>query len=119
MPEIARATPAAISDLTGTWALDPRRTTIQFQTKAMWVLNVNGTLRGTEGSGAVDGNGQVTGRLVVDANSIDTKNKRRGKTPVTTMSGTRPAGKRSPPPSTGDRSAAAPTTCGTRRCRCG
>ena len=69
MPEIARATPGAISDLTGTWALDPRRTTIQFQTKAMWVLNVNGTLRATEGSGAVDGNGQVTGRLVVDANS--------------------------------------------------
>jgi polyisoprenoid-binding protein YceI len=49
MPEIARATPAAISDLTGTWALDPRRTTIQFQTKAMWVLNVNDTLRATEG----------------------------------------------------------------------
>jgi polyisoprenoid-binding protein YceI len=119
MPEIARATPAAISDLTGTWALDPRRTTIQFQTKAMWVLNVNGTLRATEGSGAVDGNGQVTGRLVVDANSIDTKNKRRGRTPVTTRSGTRPGGKRSPTPSTGHRSAAARMTCGTQRCRCG
>ena len=51
MPEIARATPQAISDLTGTWTLDPRRTMIQFQTKAMWVLNVNGTLRATEGSG--------------------------------------------------------------------
>ena len=99
MPEIARATPAAISDLTGTWALDPRRTTIQFQTKAMWVLNVNGTLRATEGSGAVDGNGQVTGRLVVDANSIGTKNKRRGRTPVTTRSGDQaatPAQYRSP-----------------------
>ena len=33
--------------------------------------------------------------------------------------GPRPAGRRSPPPSTGRRSAAAPTTCGTRRCRCG
>jgi polyisoprenoid-binding protein YceI len=33
--EIARATPQAISDLTGTWTLDPRRTMIQFQTKAM------------------------------------------------------------------------------------
>ena len=29
---------------------------IQFQTKAMRVLNVNGTLRATEGSGALDGN---------------------------------------------------------------
>jgi hypothetical protein len=36
-----------------------------------------------------------------------------------TRPGTRPAGKRSPPPSTGHRSAAAPRTCGTRRCRCG
>ena len=55
-PEIARATPQAVSDLTGTCTLDPRRTMIQFQTKAMWVLNVNGTPRATDGSGAVDGN---------------------------------------------------------------
>jgi len=41
------------------------------------------------------------------------------RTPATTRSGTRPAGKHSPPLSTGHRSAAAPTTCGTRRCRCG
>ena len=33
--------------------------------------------------------------------------------------GPRPARRPSPPPSTGRRSAAAPTTCGTRRCRCG
>ena len=39
--------------------------------------------------------------------------------PITTRSGTRPAGKRSLPPSTGRRSAGAPMTCGTRRCRCG
>jgi polyisoprenoid-binding protein YceI len=75
MPEISPAVPHDIWDLTGTWALDPRRTTVQFQTKHMWVLNVSGTLRATEGSGAVDGDGQVTGRLVVDAGSIDTKNK--------------------------------------------
>ncbi len=74
MPESA---PQAISDLTGSWALDPNRTTVQFKTKAMWILTVNGTLRVTEGSGTVDVNGRVTGRLVVDANSIDTKNKRR------------------------------------------
>jgi hypothetical protein len=36
-----------------------------------------------------------------------------------TRSGTKPARPRSPPPSTGHRSAAAPTTCGTLRCRCG
>src|ERR1700685_646928 len=77
MPEIASATPQAISDLSGTWTLDPHRSTVQFQTKAMWIQTVKGTLRVTEGSGTVEGDGRVSGRLVVDANSIDTKNKRR------------------------------------------
>ncbi|MGC9963699.1 MAG: YceI family protein, partial [Acidimicrobiales bacterium] len=52
---------------------------IQFQTKALWIATVNGTLRVSEGSGTVDGAGRVTGRLVVDAKTIDTKNKRRDK----------------------------------------
>jgi polyisoprenoid-binding protein YceI len=77
MTEIARAEPQALSDMTGAWTLDPRRTTIQFQTKSMWVLKVNGTLRATEGDGAVDDNGQVTGRIVVDTKSIATKSKTR------------------------------------------
>ena len=38
---------------------------------------------------------------------------------ATARSGTRPAGERSPPPSTGHRWAAARVTCGTQRCRCG
>ncbi len=77
MPETAGATPQAISDLIGAWTLDPRRSTVQFRTKAMWILTVNGTFRVTEGTGTVDGDGRVTGRLVLDASSIDTKNKRR------------------------------------------
>ena len=77
MPEIASATPRAVSDLTGTWTLDPHRTTIQFQTRSMWIFKVDGTLRVTEGSGTVDGGGRVNGHLVIDSNSIDTKNKRR------------------------------------------
>jgi polyisoprenoid-binding protein YceI len=77
MPEIASATPQVISDLSGTWTLDPHRSAVQFQTKAMWIQTVKGTLLVTEGSGTVDGDGQVSGHLVVDANTIDTKNKRR------------------------------------------
>jgi polyisoprenoid-binding protein YceI len=77
MPESTGATPQAISDLSGNWTLDPSRTTMQFQTKAMWVLPVNGTFRVSEGSGTVDSEGRVSGRLVVDASSIDTKNKKR------------------------------------------
>jgi len=79
MPEVTRGTPQAISDLTGSWTLDPRRTTIAFQTKAMWILTVDGTLRATEGDATVDGDARVAGRLVIDTKSIDTKNKRRDK----------------------------------------
>jgi polyisoprenoid-binding protein YceI len=75
MPELS--TPRAISDLTGSWSLDPQRTTVHFTTKALWIMTVNGTLRATDGVGTVDADGTVTGRMVIDANSIDTKNKRR------------------------------------------
>lgn len=74
MTHTAGAAPAATENLTGTWRLDPGRTTIGFRTKALWVLNVTGTLRAAEGSAAADPSGQVTGRLVIDASSIDTKN---------------------------------------------
>lgn len=77
MPEMASATPRAISDLRGTWSLDPQRTTIHFTTKALWITTVNGTLRATDGSGIVDADGRVTGRIAIDAGSIDTKNKKR------------------------------------------
>ncbi len=77
MPENANASPQAVSDLTGSWNLDPQRTTIQFTTKALWITTVNGTLRATEGTGTVAADGSVNGRIVVDANSIDTKNKKR------------------------------------------
>ena len=77
MTENTRVEPEALPDVTGAWTLDPRRTTIRFQTKSMWIRTVNGTMHASEGGGAVDGNGHVAGRLVIDATSIDTKNKRR------------------------------------------
>ncbi len=77
MTEMASATPNAISDLTGYWTLDPQRTTIRFTTKALWITTVNGTLRATEGTGTVDADGRVTGRVAIDAGSIDTKNEKR------------------------------------------
>jgi polyisoprenoid-binding protein YceI len=77
MPDRASAVPQAISDLTGSWNLDPHRTTVQFTTKALWITTVNGRLRATDGTGTVDADGNVTGRIAIDASSIDTKNKRR------------------------------------------
>ena len=67
----------ALDALIGSWTLDPSRTTVTFTTKAMWVLPVHATAKVTEGSGIVGDDGSVTGTLVVDAGSIDTKNKKR------------------------------------------
>ncbi len=65
-------------DATGTWSLDPTATTVQLHTKALWGLaKVTGTLKVVEGSGTVGADGQVAGRLVLDAGSIDTRNHRR------------------------------------------
>ena len=66
-----------LSTFTGTWTLDPSRTSIQFHTKAMWFLPVVGTAKAVEGSGSVAPDGTVSGSLVIDASSIDTKNKKR------------------------------------------
>src|ERR1700693_1442394 len=64
----------------GTWHLDPNRTTIEFHTKAVWGLaKVKGTFSAVSGSGVVGDRGTISGELVVDANSIDTRNKRRDK----------------------------------------
>ena len=70
-------TTADLSTFTGSWVLDPSRTSIAFHTKAMWVLPVKGTAKATEGRGAVGADGTLTGRLVVDVASISTKVKKR------------------------------------------
>jgi polyisoprenoid-binding protein YceI len=76
---MATSEPAAaeLSALVGRWALDPERTTIEFHTKAMWVFPAKGTARALEGGGNVGADGSFSGTLVVDAASINTKNKKR------------------------------------------
>jgi polyisoprenoid-binding protein YceI len=61
----------------GSWTLDPSQTSIEFHTKAMWVLNVKGTFKAIEGSGSVGADGRVSGSIVFDAASVDTKKKKR------------------------------------------
>jgi polyisoprenoid-binding protein YceI len=62
----------------GTWRLDATATTIELRTKAMWGLaKVKGTFKALEGSGIVGEDGSLSGALVIDAKSIDTKNKKR------------------------------------------
>jgi polyisoprenoid-binding protein YceI len=66
-----------LRDFTGKWVLDPDRTSIVFHTKAMWVFPAKGTAKAIEGVGTVDPDGGLSGTLVIDAASIDTKNKKR------------------------------------------
>ncbi len=63
--------------LTGSWTVDPEKSSITFTTRAMWVVKVTGTLRATEGTGTVDTDGNVRGTLVFDAATVDTKNTKR------------------------------------------
>ncbi len=68
---------ADLSAFTGDWTLDQKRSSVTFQTKAMWVLKVKGEFQAVEGRGHVGEGGTLDGTLVVDVASIDTKNKKR------------------------------------------
>jgi polyisoprenoid-binding protein YceI len=69
---------AVLANVVGTWQLDPKATTIEFHTKAMWGLaKVKGTFSAVRGSGQVGDQGAVSGELVMDAKSVDTHNKKR------------------------------------------
>ena len=67
----------SLSGFTGTWALDPAKTTVDFRTKAMWVLPVKGTAKALSGEAQISPDGGVKGTLVIDAASFDTKNRKR------------------------------------------
>lgn len=74
------STDATISDLSrwsGTWALDPQRTTVSLRTKAMWILPVRATANALSGDAQISTNGAVQGTLTLDAASFTTKNKKR------------------------------------------
>ena len=66
-----------ISRATGSWTLDPAKTTIEFRTKAMWVLPVKGTAQAIGGDARVSQTGDVAGSLTIDAGSFDTNNRKR------------------------------------------
>lgn len=70
--------PESLADAAGQWQLDPTGTTIELRTKAMWGLaKVRGRFNAVEGSGVVGEDGTVSGTIVFDAKSIDTKNNKR------------------------------------------
>jgi polyisoprenoid-binding protein YceI len=66
-----------LSDFAGNWELDRDRTSIEFHTKALWVIPAKGTFRALEGVGTVAADGGISGMFVIDAASVNTKNKKR------------------------------------------
>ncbi len=70
-------TKAHLTSLAGTWSLNRERTSVSFRTRAAWLIRAKGTLQATEGTVDVDADGRVTGEIVIDPASIDTKIKKR------------------------------------------
>jgi polyisoprenoid-binding protein YceI len=66
-----------LSQFVGDWTLDPEATSVTFRTKAMWVFPVKGTMKALSGEAHVSADAPVRGTLVIDAASVDTKNKKR------------------------------------------
>jgi polyisoprenoid-binding protein YceI len=71
---------ALVANAAGTWQLDPKSTTIEIHTKAIWGLaKVKGTFRALSGRAVVGDQDIISGEVVVDAESIDTGNNKRDK----------------------------------------
>ncbi|HVB93694.1 MAG TPA: YceI family protein, partial [Acidimicrobiales bacterium] len=64
--------------LAGRWVLSPDRTTVAFQSTSLWgLVKVTGRFTGVQGEGKVDPSGAISGRLDIDAASVDTGTARR------------------------------------------
>jgi polyisoprenoid-binding protein YceI len=71
--EATSSSSARFDSAAGTWLLDPVGSSVSFDTKAMWLIKVHGTIPAVEGSAAISEDGQlVEGRLVLDATHVDT-----------------------------------------------
>ncbi|MER7936987.1 MULTISPECIES: YceI family protein [unclassified Streptomyces] len=63
---------------TGLWQLDPTASTVAVRHKSVWgLVTVRGTFTGVTGRGEVAADGTATGTLVIDAATLDTRNKKR------------------------------------------
>jgi polyisoprenoid-binding protein YceI len=71
--------PATLSDLAGTYVIDPAHTRLGFVARHAMVTKVRGAFNEFEGSAVVDGTdlSRSTGQLTIQAASIDTRNEQR------------------------------------------
>src|ERR1700722_3466194 len=64
----------ANGSLAGNWTLDPARSTATLRSRSMWgLVPVKGVFREIEGGGTISPAGEVTGRIVLAAEAVDTK----------------------------------------------
>jgi polyisoprenoid-binding protein YceI len=61
----------------GTWELNTERTVLEFRTRAAWIIRAKGTLQAIRGNALVGADGSVSGEIVIDPASVDTKVKKR------------------------------------------
>jgi polyisoprenoid-binding protein YceI len=68
----------AIRDGEGRWSLDPTRSSVEFHVKHFWgAITVRGHFERFEGEGTIAPDGTISGRVVIDAASLTTKNRKR------------------------------------------
>jgi polyisoprenoid-binding protein YceI len=64
--------------LVGRWVLDPEASRVEFGVRHFWgAVTVRGWFERLEGEGVVGPEGKISGQLVMDAASLNTKNKQR------------------------------------------
>ena len=62
----------------GPWVLDAQASTVRIASKTMWgAVTVKGGFSTVHGQASVSPDGQLTGTLTIDAESVNTKNKKR------------------------------------------
>lgn len=79
MTETPSDSPAELlSDSVGHWVLDPAKSSVRISHKTFWGLStVRGSFSVLSGEGDVGADGSVTGKLVIGAGSVNTKNGKR------------------------------------------
>ena len=69
---------ALVGTAAGHWALDPAGSRIEFQVRHFWgAITVRGTFERVSGEADVTADGMVSGTIVMDATSVNTKSRQR------------------------------------------
>ena len=62
-----------LAGFVGEWKLNTERTSVDFRTRAAWIIQAKGTLQAIRGNAFVGADGRVSGEIVINPASVDTK----------------------------------------------